>query len=92
MNSSGNAFECMHINFDQAHYFYFNGKGATSIMCDLNNPTNGKLSINRDEFIIASSKGIRYLAEPFRSLLIFSRHLRQAIDDDLIGKKSNGNT
>jgi hypothetical protein len=58
----------MHIDFDQVQYYYFNGKGATSIICNLNNPSNGKLSINRDEFIIASSKGIRYLAEPFRSV------------------------
>lgn len=58
----------LHIDFDQPYYYYFRGKGATGIMCNLNNPSNAKLSINRDEFNIVSSEGIRYLAEPFRSV------------------------
>ncbi|HEV2479995.1 MAG TPA: hypothetical protein VGS79_10020 [Puia sp.] len=58
----------LQIEFNWVHYYFFRGKGATSILCNLINPYNAKLSINRDEFTIASSKGIQYLAKPFTSV------------------------
>ena len=50
-----------------ASYSYYGGKGESFVYCSLINPTSGTLSINRDEFVVKSAKGINYVPEPFRS-------------------------
>lgn len=55
------------VAYRSAHYSYYKGKGSSFVYCSLVNPTDGTLSINRDEFVIKSAKGVTYVPEPFRS-------------------------
>lgn len=55
------------VEYRSANYSYYDGKGESFVYCSLVNPTGGTLSINRDEFVIKSAKGITYVPKPFRS-------------------------
>jgi len=54
------------VVYEAPEYNYYKGKGGSFVYCSLVNPTGGTLSINRDEFVIRSAKGITYVPEPFR--------------------------
>ena len=55
------------VVYRSAHYSYYNSKGESFVYCSLVNPSAGPLSVNRDEFVIKSAKGITYLPQPFRA-------------------------
>ena len=57
----------MRIAYRSGHYSYYDGKGDFFVYCSLINPTGGTLSINRDEFVIKSAKGVTYVPKPYRS-------------------------
>jgi hypothetical protein len=57
----------MKIVYESANYDYYSGKGSSFVYCSLINPTGRTLSINREEFVIKSARGIGYILKPFRS-------------------------
>jgi hypothetical protein len=57
----------MRVEYSSAHLHYYDGRGTNFVYCSLVNPTGDTLSINRDEFVIKSAKGIAYVSEPYRA-------------------------